>query len=168
MRATIHPWPAEVAQLMGSFSPDLSKLKKLTFEILDKLGKPLAPPRGPKKIAAFKTSVASAPRVGDCVIGSGNLLVRDGYKFNEYQRIEPQIRAIEMEAAGIIQALNDGDRSGLGLLFAVFPTLVMLTRTRSRTPKPMPLLPRRLSCACLWRNGFDRLTLVGASPDTPR
>lgn len=107
IRPSITPYPKQVAQLIGSFKCSPDKLKSETVRILKALKKMHVRPRDQKRAKWFKNHVAPGPNVHDCVIGSGNLLVRDGNKFPEYQKIHPKITAIEMEAAGFVRALKD-------------------------------------------------------------
>lgn len=107
IRPSITPYPKQVGQLIGAFKCAPKKLKLETVRILKELGKMHVRPRDEKKAKWFKKHVTSSPNIHDCVIGSGNLLVRDGNKFPEYQKIHPKITAIEMEAAGFVRALKD-------------------------------------------------------------
>ena len=106
-RPTITKCPHSVLQLLRGFSCDLAQLTSATTRILKKMRKSLKRPSEKEARAAFDKEVARKPKVKDCVIGSGNLLVRDKDKFGEFQRIHPKITAIEMEAAGMVQALKD-------------------------------------------------------------
>lgn len=107
VRPLITSYTISVGQILSSFKPDLSALHKLTLRILKNIGHPLARPADAEKGKLFDRDVASSSKVKDCVIGSGNLLVRDQNKFPEYQSIHPKISAIEMEAAGMVRALKE-------------------------------------------------------------
>jgi nucleoside phosphorylase len=67
-------------------------------------GGAFSPPRGKKR--KFKKEVAVNPTIEDGVIASANILIRGGDKFAEFHRYDPQVRAFEMEACGMIRAVK--------------------------------------------------------------
>jgi nucleoside phosphorylase len=107
IRPSITRYSQPVSQLIGSFTCNLETLKQKAASIRNKLTPRFRRPKDPAKVATFQRDVSASPKVKDCVIGSGNLLVRDSNKFPEYQKIHPKITVIEMEAAGMVRALKD-------------------------------------------------------------
>lgn len=164
VRATIPDMPSDVAQLVGSFRCDASELKKRSWAVLEKLGQPYKCPRETKQKAAFKKRVSSSPQVHDCVIGSGNLLVRDGNKFIEYQGIEPQIRAIEMEAAGMYHALQDVNPNQAWLVVRGISDFGDKSKDKGYNAQPYASASAAAYVRLFTENAFERRLLVGGTP----
>ncbi|HUJ10190.1 MAG TPA: hypothetical protein VL171_09200 [Verrucomicrobiae bacterium] len=167
VRASIPDWSAEVAQLVGSFTPKQGALKDKTDEILVKLGKSLVPPTRAKHLARFKKEVSPSPKVRDCVIGSGNLLVRDGKKFVEYQKIQPQIKAIEMEAAGMVHAVLDGHKEKSWLVVRGISDFGDFDKDKFMDMQPYAAASAAAYVRLFAEGGYNRRILVGDSPTPP-
>lgn len=163
VRPTIPDLPSDVAQLVRSFSCDEAELGRRALEVLKSLGKPLEQPSDAKALKRFNKTVSRPPRVRDCVIGSGNLLVRDGDKFTEYQTIEPQIRAIEMEAAGMVHALEDMGGQQAWLVVRGISDFGDKKKDKLFDAQPYASVTAAVYVRLFAENGFDRRILMGAS-----
>jgi hypothetical protein len=92
--------------------------------------------------------------------------VRDGRKFVEYQEIQPQIRAIEMEAAGMVQALQDGHRQQAWLVVRGISDFGDTEKDKFLDMQPYASASAAAYVRLFAERGFVRRILVGESPPT--
>lgn len=101
-RPTQHTPPPEVRQMLQCWNMNDAELLAHTDRIMAGDSMPdrtRKDENGPE--------VMYPPKAGECVIGCGDFLVRDDAHFKKLQKIDPEVRACEMECAGMVIALQD-------------------------------------------------------------
>lgn len=101
-RTTTHKPPAAVAQMLHSWKVKDEDLASHTARIMGDMavtGTDLQDVDGRKL-------VVHPPKAEECVIGSGDFLLRHDGHFVKLRKIDPQVCACEMECAGMVLALQ--------------------------------------------------------------
>ena len=101
-RPNHHTPPAEVRQMLQCWKVNDAELAAHTDRIMagDTLpDRERKDTRGPE--------VMYPPKAEECVIGCGDFLVRHDGHFNKLQKLDPEVRACEMECTGVVIALED-------------------------------------------------------------
>ena len=105
VRPDHHKPSGEVTEMMQTWEVNGNHLGELITTILGKVIE-IDP--------AWKDSrgdeVLPKPVVNETVIACGNVLVRNSQAFPKLRKLDPQVRAFEMESAGMVSAIEDSGR----------------------------------------------------------
>lgn len=139
-----HRLPEVIAQMMRHRFDDES-LSALTKKIYG--GWPSAKKGHEEQL---KNEVAIPPKVDECVIACGDILVRRAGALKTWQKTDPQVRAFEMDSGGKIRAISDF-RNGIPWLRCVASRILATQRKVTTTNST---LPPRLLRMCVSEGGF--------------
>jgi nucleoside phosphorylase len=95
----------EVSDMMQTWAADEAELAALTVRIL---GEPFVV--DPNWKDTFGDEVIVPPKVQECVIACADTLVRNAKVFSRLKKLDPQVKAFEMESAGMVLAIEDSGR----------------------------------------------------------